>query len=395
MRATENVVLTIVIVSGVVVELVRHSLLLLLPLIVLVSHHNAEFAFLFKATEYLPNVLFGVFIGSLVDSVSGRMALVLSSVMIVAAVGLLGVGVHYQANPEILVAICLSYTAASYGFSNARHVYLKRTFEASRLQRVNSLIVAGILLVGIIGPFLVGMIVHRLSGSHAIFLFLPLLLILPIACSALPRDQTFPSQVKRYLWKRVFEALRDFWRSPTLLRLSVAAALFNTAESLLIASWILDAINVLGASSSEIAFLIALQLSGGLIGALIHARIGAIRRSCLKRLLIMFLLASAVFAVAPVFFPGRIGIALTGFGFVLFGSMLAINVWTIRQIVTSGKQAGAVLGVSSAVVNIGVPIAYMAAPNIYHSNRGFLYLLATLLVALTISVVRASNLGSE
>jgi hypothetical protein len=80
-------------------------------------------------------------------------------------------------------------------------------------------------------------------------------------------------------------------------------------------------------------------------------------------------------------------VAVAGFGFILFGTILAINVWTIRQIVTPSEKIGAVSGVSSALFNAGVPAAYFAAPYLFGHSRVVTYSFAMLLILCTLVTV--------
>src|ERR1700754_3995963 len=137
----------LIVFSGTLVELVRYALMLLLPLATLALPRHENLAFIFKAVEYLPNVLLGVFIGAVMDSLRSRTALLLSSLIFVAALSALGLGLRGKANGALLVALCLTCTTACYAFSNARSVYIKRSFAASRLLRLNTLVGAGLMLV--------------------------------------------------------------------------------------------------------------------------------------------------------------------------------------------------------------------------------------------------------
>ncbi len=225
--------------------------------------------------SFLPYILFGLTIGTLVDRVRRKKLMIttdiargamLATIPILSLAGLLSVWWLY--------AVAFVNGTLSIAFRGAEFAAIKSIVPESMLLTANARIQSSFQAAQFIGPVLGGLMVGAGLSIPAVFTITALTyLISAVSLALIQTDfKGAPPPVKKRLRVEIMEGLRFIFRNPVLRNISMLTALVNFFAGAIWAELVIFAKYQYGASDAHIAVLYACQPLGACILTFLAAR---------------------------------------------------------------------------------------------------------------------------
>ena len=362
----------------------------LLPLFIIDATSGTYIMASLSGVEYIPNIFFAIFIGVLVNHYSASYSLALAVILIVLsafAMFLLSLG---MVNPLLLFFISLVFFMGNYGFTNARSVFIKENYGTKELMAMNAIVNIAFEAVVMLCPFFAGFLIESGAGIA----FFALLIICLIGGTLTLRYASFvtqPPQLRLRLFIKAIENISYLRSNRNLWRLTWVSMVNSVAVASINFSWLFVAKLTLLLDNYIIGCVIAAAGAGGMVGSFITIRwfrgIDDIMTMAKAMAIAVFVCALA--ALIPIFMLNGYGLALSCFIYSLCSSVVAVHIWTMRQLLTPKDMLGGVAGATSVIFKIGMPAAIMTVPFVYQQlGVDFLFLLpAALLFILSLYII--------
>ena len=273
------------------------------PLLAVTVLHASTFAVAaLTAAAYLPWLVIGLPVGAWVDRLPPRplmitcdvlSALLFASLPVAAWIGIL--------NTPLVVAVALLAGAVNVFFATAYQVYLPSLVTRAELVEGNAKLQAGLSVASITGRGAVGL--AQAVGPAPSLLFNAGSFLVSAACllrirapAAPPATEPAPEpKVGTTVRAEVAQGVRWVARDPYFRPLTLYAALSNLAYSGNLALVVVFLVRVVGLGSLAVGLATATGGIGGLVGALISARLARTFGSA--RTLILVNLGSGLFSL--------------------------------------------------------------------------------------------------
>lgn len=326
------------------------------PLIVNhLSHHSPIALSVLNALVFLPNVLFAMFIGVIVDRSSKRR--IFTNVSLARAALLMTIFAMLTFMPRswwVVFASVFILSTLSYAFYNTRFAIIKLAFPDD-LTEANGAVSAMEQIVSIGGPVLAGVILTIFPYRDGIFLAA----VAAAIGFILVRHWRFPEPPPRETARSVRKELADGWSilraNRGLWSLTVLVMFTNAFEGMFATMTVYFVKDSLGLGNSLLGLALAATSCGAFVGSLL---VGSVRKALgLGRMFglsiagasiayfVMSLAHAITFVVISTFLEG---LALTVF---------SIGVWTLRQETTPNELMGRVTGITGSLFKALMPIA--------------------------------------
>ncbi|MEU6842768.1 MFS transporter [Streptomyces sp. NPDC046716] len=247
---------------------------------VVVLHATPMEAGLLGALESLPFLLFGLFVGVLVDRRARRPILIGANLIRFAALACIPVAYFLDVltMPQLLVVTFVVGVMTVF-FEIAYMSYLPGLVGRSRLMEANGRLQASASTAEVAGPGIAGGLTAVLSAPAVIavdavsYLFSALVL-LRMPADAAPRTDADGAD-KQSVWASLREGFSLVGRNPLLRWCTIAVFFLSLFFSSVMAVYFLFLIREAGLSSSAVGLIVALGSVGGLVGALLSERLTA------------------------------------------------------------------------------------------------------------------------
>jgi MFS family permease len=226
--------------------------------------------------SFLPYILFGLLIGTLVDSVGRKKLMItadiarcamLATIPILSLAGLLSVWWLY--------AVVFVNGTLSIAFQGAEFAAVKSIVPESMLLTANARIQSSFQAAQVIGPVFGGLMVGAGLSIPAIFSITAFTyLISAVSLTLIHTDfQGDLARVRKRLRIEIAEGLHFIFRDPVLRNISMLTALVNFFAETTLAELVIFAKHQYGASDAHIAVLYACEPLGAAIMTFLTARI--------------------------------------------------------------------------------------------------------------------------
>ncbi|CAM3011302.1 MFS transporter [Paenibacillus sediminis] len=334
---------------------------IVLPLMMYDITHSSVSVASMRTAELLPNFLFAVLIGVLVDRVNKKkwvMWMVGSQALLLFIFGYL-----FQMNIHILIvyyALGFLLMTFNYGFFNAQVSMVKLSVAPSQLTSANAKFAFMDTLISIMGPAFSGILLLFTNMAYGIWTTAGCYILSLIILNRLPFESERPAHGNETSFVQAFrEGFVHFFSQKLLLLVTVFVMLFNCTTTVVGTTIIFLAKDVLHLQSSMLAAILSMTGLGGLLGSLLisklRSRLGLGKIFGLSTLLcglsyaLFFLthnLATFIFAL---------------FMYGLAGALYNISVYTFRQEQSPARLMGRIAGITGMLFRTGMPIAVFAS----------------------------------
>ncbi|WP_139490836.1 MFS transporter [Brevibacillus dissolubilis] len=364
---------------------------IILPLMMYEMTHSSVSMTNMRTAELLPNLLFAVFIGVLVDRVNKKRWVLW---MIGAQAVLLFILVYlFRANIQTLwfyYIVGFLLMTFNYGFFNAQMSLTKLTVPSDQLTSANARFTFVETFVGIMGPALSAaiLLLANLSDGFVVTAVLYLIcmgllsrltvaepvaatapvhsatarstdsaLLTPTASPADPTPQTVKE--KASFWTELAEGWTAFRTNRNLWMLSLFTVFLNCTFTVVTTAVIFFATDELALSASTVAAVLSASGVGGLLGSILMHRL-RVRLGLGK----VYGLSAAIHAL------GYLGLCLTSNLVVLVVSLFVIGFasslyvtssYTFRHEQTPTHLMGRISGITGCLYRVGMPVVMYAA----------------------------------
>jgi len=309
-----------------------------------------------RALQFLPILLFGLFIGVFVDRADKKRWMLWS----VALQMLLLFGLFLYAQPgppshRVFYAAGFTLMMLSYGYINARISSVKWALPTALMTSANAKFTFIQTLMQVMGPAISGAILFLSSLYYGLlitaFTYLCALLVLP----RLQLHETPSAPRQPRFWQELREGWQELRANRPLWVLTWFVSFFNaTAISfeLMIIFYVKDELLW---STARVGIVLSCAGIGGLTGSLAAERLRAALGlgTCLALSLVVLTLTYSLTGVSSA--AWTVGLAMFCCGFMT--TLQNICIWAYRHETTAAPLMGRVSGMTGSIFKIGVPLA--------------------------------------
>ncbi|WP_251551895.1 MFS transporter [Neobacillus muris] len=352
----KNKSFAILVISTFLISVANKIYELLLPLIIYELTHSPVAVSSMRTAELLPNLLFGIFIGVIVDRVQkrkwamwmvgGQALLLLAMVQLIR----LDVGLLF---PYYVIGFLLM--TLNYGYFNAQVSLTKLTVPREQMTSANAKFSFIETFVGVMGPVISGLILllpFLYDGIliTALAYFLCFVLLTQLTSS----QESFADRKKSTFTEDFLEGWKSFRGNKPLWLMTIFIAVMNCSMTVVSTTAVIYAKEELAMTSAAVASIMAFAGIGGLAGSLIVNKLRQI-----VGLGIVFGTSSLIFAIAYIgmFFAHdvkllAVSLFLSGFALALY----TVSAYTFRLEQTPAELIGRISGITGTLFRVGMPL---------------------------------------
>ncbi|WP_240801822.1 MFS transporter [Streptomyces sp. A1136] len=247
---------------------------------VVVLHATPMEAGLLGALESLPFLLFGLFVGVLVDRRARRPILIAANLIRFAALAWIPAAYALDSLtvPQLLVVTFVVGTMTVF-FEISYMSYLPGLVGRDRLMEANGKLQASASTAEVAGPGIAGGLIGILSAPAVIAVDAVSYLVSALALTRMPADTAPPAdpdaEGKKSVWASLREGFSLVGRTPLLRWCTIAVFFLSLFFSSVMAVYFLYLVREAGLSSAAVGLIVAVGSVGGLLGALLSERLTA------------------------------------------------------------------------------------------------------------------------
>ncbi|MGG3662116.1 MFS transporter [Bacillus gobiensis] len=338
-----------------------HIFRLALPLIVYDLTKSTFSMGTMKVIEILPNILFGMIVGVIVDRIN-RKRVILGAigiqVLILGAIIILIDTETLQMWHLYLLGFAL-YTCG-YTFGNAYHTVLPLLVNKKQLTSANATLNFLETFIDLVGPAFAGFILFSMDYKIGLTVTVIGLFSLLIFSYFIKVPVEKPKQIydeRKSIWSEMKEGwqhlveVRSLWLA-TLMILNV-----NIATGASSAILVFYAVDSLALSEYELGIVFSGTAIGGMLGSLVAKKS---LKWCKRGYLFLYALIGLSLGQLINFMSTNWYTLMLGMFFIgLFGVTINIHYFTIRQESTPNYLLGRVAGTSSMLMKMAAPISFL------------------------------------
>ncbi|MGE7983658.1 MFS transporter [Solibacillus sp. NPDC093137] len=333
----------------------------LLPILIF-EYTNSSFAMsIMRAIEVLPNIIFAVLIGVLVDRYNKKKILLNALVLQIISISIIILLLHInEFNLWILYLLGLVLFTSQYTFGNAYHTIIPLIIHKEQLTDSNAILSFMNTLILLIGPSFAALMISFFSVKISLMItILGLLLLYTIIFfSKIPGIQSKSKNASNSISSDIKEGWHHLIKNNILWNMTLIILSLNISIALSGSVLIYYALNDLFVTKSQLGFILTSTGIGALIGSLIAKKIT--RYLNRGKIYIVFLFNTFLGVLILFFFSEWYGLIS---GLLLLGiSQMVINIHylTIRQETTPSHLLGRVAGTSSMIMKSAAPLAFLS-----------------------------------
>lgn len=229
------------------------------------------------ALETLPFLLFGLFVGVLLDRRARRSVMIVADVVRAAALAWIPVG-HALGVLNIgqLFVVVFVLGVMTVFFDLAYQSYVPGLVGRDRLPEANGKLELSGSMAQVAGPGAAGLLVSALGAPVAIAVDAVSYVLSFFTTAGLPADEApkpQPGASALSVRAAIREGFAVIWRQPLLRWFTTAAVIINLFSGALMSVFFLYLIRVLGMGSTQVGLIVAVGSVGALTGALLVGRL--------------------------------------------------------------------------------------------------------------------------
>lgn len=330
--------------------------LIALPLLIYDLTQSALAMSTMRAIDFFPNIFIGLIAGVLVDRFSRKLIMSITTLLqIVTLISL--ILLISTKNIELWHLYILGFilSSAGYTFGNAHQSVIPQIVNKEQLIEANSKMSFANTIISMIGPSIAGMIIAIYSFQFSFFVTLVsfIILFLFVQFSQFPKVN-MKNNKKESIWVEIIEGIKVLFENKILLTPTIIILFKNLSSSLIIGVIIFYTTDILKATEKEIGFMLSIAAIGGLLGSILVTKI---QKHINRGKIFLWTMLIDIVGVIVLILSNTwwlVGISL----FIrTFGSTINnIIYYTIRQEFTSNHQMGRVIGTTSMLMKLSLPL---------------------------------------
>jgi MFS family permease len=328
-----------------------------LPLLIYKLSQSASAMSIMRAVEFIPNILFGMIIGVIVDRYNRKrvmFATTLIQVVSLSSLVLLLISDHLLIWHMYLIGFVVS--TAGYAFGNAQHSVFPQIFEKEQLTEANSHFSFAHTLMSIIGPGIAGIMIAWFSYETNFITYLSMLLVslILVKFTIIPKVSAPTKNNKQSsIWSEMKEGWEELVQNKLLLAPTIIILLLNFISGLgnIIVFY---AVDLLHATEEQVGYMLSFGAVGGLVGSLAVPRLKKRFPRGKMFLYSMYLVLAGTLLLNFANNWWLVGISQ----FIRTFAVIVINVnyFSFRQEFTPNHLLGRVAGTSSMLMKLALPL---------------------------------------
>jgi len=339
--------------------------LVAMPLVAVVAlQATAADTGILRAVVALPNLLFGLLAGALVDRLPRRRVLIAANLVtaaLLASIPLAALG-HVLVLDQVFAVSFLAGTTGVFA-GLAATAYLPALVGRESLVDANGKLATTTSTMTILGPSLAGFLVQTLTAPIAIVVDAVCSAVAAVVYTAIRRAEPPAEVVRRHLLREVLEGIGVVFGNRVLRTLVLVVASFNLFSGMAQAVFVLYMARQLGLPPATIGIVFAASGPGALLGAVLARR--AASAIGIGPTIVAGALAFGVgWTIPPFVFgpPTALVVGLMASQFLLYGGAQLANITTrsLRQAVIPGPLQGRANGTMLVVWQGVVPAGALA-----------------------------------
>ncbi|WP_442599756.1 MFS transporter [Neobacillus sp. D3-1R] len=329
---------------------------LLLPLVMYELTRSSVVVSSMRTAELLPNLLFGIFIGVMVDRVNKKRWVLW--MIGCQAILLLGMAYLIKTNTTLLFpyyTIGFLLMTFSYGYFNAQVSLIKTTVHSSQLTAANAKFSFMDTFVTIMGPMISGFILllpflYDGLWITSIVYFIAFLLLTQIK---LPVMETVSK--KQPFFKDLKTGWVFFMNNKPLLTMTMFIIFLNCSFTVVSTMVIIFAKEELNMSSSMIAIVMSASGIGGIMASNVVARLR--ERYGIGKLFGLTAIWNAIGYLGLFFTENTYFLVISLFIVGFAGAIYGVCAYTFRLEQTPADLIGKISGITGTLFRLGMPVA--------------------------------------
>lgn len=333
---------------------------LVLPLMMYDITHSSVAMASMRTAELLPNLLFGMLIGVVVDRVNKK-RWVLSMVLAQAILLLSLVGLAQANQPFLPLYYLIGFLLMTfnYGFFNAQISLTKLSVPADQLISANAKLTFAETFVGIMGPAFSSLVL-MLSHTHdGLLITAGLYVISFFLLKGLSVQEIVSPQKHGSFWGELREGWHVFRANRLLVMMTLYVILLNCTMTVVSTTMIFYAKDELKLTSAVLALTLSAAGIGGLAGSMVAKRLRD--QFGLGRLFGLSMIGAGLsfLLTYTANSPALLALALIVNGFSL--ALYTVSVYTFRLEQTPAQLMGRISGITGTLFRLGMPATVYAA----------------------------------
>lgn len=365
-----------------------------LPLALHEATGSSSTVFLSVGVSYLPNLLFALVIGVLVDQFNRKswtMSVLLGNALSFAALALV---LSSGASKVVLFALVFSIGFLNYCFAISRTAVVKDMLESEQILTFNSRIQVVDSVASIGAPVLAGFLVVLSAPSSAFLVIAAIYLMAFFSSLAYPDMPVFSSSKERKFVQSIKEGAVVLYHNKPLWRMTWIVAFVNVPMGIQDALLVLYLKEEVGLSAQAIGVV----FSGGAVGAIAGGTLSSrLRHIGLGRVWLTVIFSLSFVFTGYLLSNSPVWLAFINFVFNALGVIFIIYIWTYRQESTDSAHIGRVAGLTGSVFKLLLPVVLIGLAALQGSinytllflfGGGILFLSGLVAMVLGIQMVR-------
>lgn len=333
---------------------------LALPLIIYELTQSSVAMGSMRALQFLPILLFGLFIGVFVDRADKKRWMLWSVALQMLL--LFGLFAYAQLGPpshRVFYAAGFTLMMLSYGYINARISSVKWALPTTMMTSANAKFTLIQTLMQVMGPAISGAILFLSSLYYGLLItalmYLGALMVLPrLQLQETPAEPRPPR-----FWQELREGWQELRANRPLWALTWFVSFFNATAISFELMIIFHVKDELLWSTAQVGIVLSCAGIGGLTGSLAAERLRAALGlgTCLALSLVVLALTYSLTGISSA--AWTVGVAMFCCGFMT--TLQNICIWAYRHETTAAPLMGRVSGMTGSIFKIGVPLALLGS----------------------------------
>lgn len=333
---------------------------LALPLIIYELTQSSTAMGAMRALQFLPILLFGLFIGVFVDRADKkRWMLIAVGLQMLLLFGLFIYSQVGQPSELVFYGAGFLLMTFSYSYINARISSVKLALPTHMMTSANAKFTFTQTFMQVMGPAISGAILFLSSLYYGLLITACMYLLALLVLARIDLKEASQALQTRHFWGEFKTGWNTLRENRTLWALSWFVSFFNaTALSfeLMVIFYVKDELHW---SAAQVGLVLSCAGMGGLLGSVLtetlRRRIGL--GACLALSIIGLALTYSLTGLYGNSFA--VGLALFFYGFAT--TMQNICIWSFRHETTSAPLMGRIGGMTGSIFKIGVPFALLGS----------------------------------
>tara|TARA_R110002167_G_scaffold89012_4_gene239970 strand:- start:7037 stop:8245 length:1209 start_codon:yes stop_codon:yes gene_type:complete len=333
---------------------------LALPLIIYELTQSSTAMGTMRALQFLPILLFGLFIGVFVDRADKKRWMLMSvGLQMILLFSLFIYSQTQEPNEVVFYGAGFLLMVFSYSYINARISSIKLALPTHMMTSANAKFTFTQTFMQVMGPAISGAILFLSSLYYGLLITACVYLFALIVLARIDLKEPSQALQTRHFWGEFKAGWHTLRENRSLWALSWFVSFFNaTALSfeLMVIFFVKDELHW---SAARVGIVLSCAGIGGLLGSLVTETLR--RRIGLGACLALSLIGLALTYSLTGLYGNSIAVGLALFFYGFATTMQNICIWSFRHETTSAPLMGRIGGMTGSIFKIGVPFALIAS----------------------------------